>query len=92
MSDANKEIKTVCDNLSSFLGEKNNRYGNSALEPVQIFSKTGAESQIYNRIDDKLSRIKNSTELRKNDVIDLMGYLVLLCVKKGWKDFSELLD
>jgi len=45
-----------------------------------------------NRIDDKLSRIKNSEELRKNDVVDLMGYLVLLCIKKGWMNFKDLID
>jgi len=85
-------MRAVCTSLADFLEVKNKNYGNSALEPVKIFSKTSAESQILNRIDDKLSRIKNSEELRKNDVVDLMGYLVLLCIKKGWMNFKDLID
>lgn len=92
VSDTTTDIKVVCDNLSFFLESKNNKYGNSALEPVRIFSKSDSESQLYSRIDDKLSRIKNSQELRKNDVVDLMGYLVLLCIKKGWMSFKDLID
>lgn len=90
--DTDDKIFQVCDNLSHFLESKNAKYGNSALEPVKIFSKADSESQIFNRIDDKLSRIKNSDELRKNDVVDLMGYLVLLCVKKEWLSFKDLID
>lgn len=86
------KIGTVCVNLALFLKSKNDKYGNSALAPVRIFSKSASEDQILNRIDDKLSRIKNSEELRKNDVVDLMGYLVLVCVKKGWLSFKDLLD
>ena len=51
-----------------------------------------SEDSIYQRLDDKLSRIKNSDEPMKNDVFDLIGYLILLCVKKGWTDFTELID
>lgn len=85
-------IAFVCANLCNFLFIKNERYGNSALDPVRIFSKAASDEQLYNRIDDKLSRIKNSTELRKNDVVDLMGYLALVCVEKEWISFSDLLD
>lgn len=91
-TDVKQCISTVCCNMARFLRAKNVKYGNSALDPMKIFSKQDAESQLYNRIDDKLSRIKNSSELRKNDVVDLIGYLILLCVKKGWTNFEDLLD
>ncbi len=34
-----------------------------------------------------MARITNSDTLRQNDVCDLMGYLVLLCVENGWVDY-----
>lgn len=77
--------------LEHFLDVKNQRYGDSALTPLQVFNK-GKIGGIEQRIDDKLSRIKNSTELRKNDVVDLAGYLILIMAREGWDDFNELLD
>lgn len=68
---------------------KNKLYGNSALEPMQVFE---GKCKVGQRVDDKLARIKNSDELRKNDVADLMGYLTLICVEKGWKSFDEFKD
>lgn len=79
-------------NMKDFLSEKNKRYGNSALDPIQVFAGKKDSTLIDVRIDDKLSRIKNSEELRKNDTIDLIGYLVLKCFEKKWDDFRELID
>jgi hypothetical protein len=36
---------------------KNAAYGNSALDPLRVFSASDAEEQIRVRIDDKLSRL-----------------------------------
>lgn len=83
------------ENFKLFLVEKNKRYGNSALEPVQIFSQNTPEDQILNRLDDKLSRIKNrgkGVKLKKNDVSDVMGYISLLMIKNEWITFDEMLD
>ncbi len=86
------KIKQTCDSLNRLLQEKNKRYGNSALEPLGVFNKKSATDGIMVRLDDKLMRVKNSNELRKNDVSDIMGYLILLCVDKGWNDFDDLID
>jgi len=86
------KIKEVYDNMKSLSLYKNEKYGDSALNPMQIFCKDSAGSQILSRLDDKLSRIKNSSELRKNDVSDIMGYLVLLCIDKEWLNFEEFKD
>ena len=85
-------LHEVLDSLFEFLSAKNKNYGNSALEPIGIFSKGGAEDGILRRMDDKLNRIKNSDVLRKNDIVDLMGYLAILCINKNWTKFNELID
>lgn len=72
------EIKEVCDEIKNMLLEKNKAYGNSASDPVRIFSKVDAMEQINVRIDDKLSRIMRGREFAGDDtVLDLIGYLIL---------------
>ena len=85
-------ISSVMNGLTDFLIAKNKKYGNSALEPLKVFSKIEPENGICVRIDDKLSRLANATELRKNDIVDLTGYLVLLCTQKNWDNFEELIN
>ena len=72
------EISVACDEIKRLLLEKNVAYGNSALSPIAIFAKAGAQEGIANRIDDKLNRIKNNqTYVGDNDLDDLIGYLIL---------------
>ena len=87
-----KRIEKIVESIGKMLIMKNTNYGNSAIEPINIFSKEGNINSILVRLDDKLGRIKNSTELRKNDISDIMGYLILLCVVKNWTDFLDLVD
>lgn len=77
------QIDLVVGEIRDMLIAKNRAYGDSALEPVRVFSKTDAIEQIYVRIDDKLSRIKRGHEYPGDDtILDLVGYLVLLLVAK----------
>lgn len=88
-------IKEVTGAMCDLLLYKNGKYGNSALEPLGLFHKGSAESAIAIRLDDKLSRVKNSQEgLRTNDICDIIGYLVLLLVSKGVErsDIMQLKD
>ena len=72
-------IKRECDSIKEMLLEKNRKYGNSALEPIRLFSKATAKEQILVRLDDKLSRLQNIQADDTEDVIkDLIGYLLLL--------------
>lgn len=87
-----QKIDTLFNNFKEFLKEKNKRYGDSALKPQKIFSKQDSGSQICNRIDDKLGRINNSSEIKKNDLSDLFGYVALLLIEKEWLDFEDLID
>jgi hypothetical protein len=76
-------IENVCSDVQEMLIQKNRAYGDSALDPVRIFSKSDAVEQIYVRIDDKLSRVKRGHEYPGDDTIkDLVGYLILLLVAK----------
>ncbi len=76
----NEEVSSILDDIRDMLVSKNEKYGNSALEPIGVFSKLSPEEGLLIRIDDKLKRIKNGS-LHKDDedvVNDLIGYLVLL--------------
>lgn len=87
-----KNLNSILNSIGKFLKEKNKRYGNSALEPSNMFFKGNSEEGIRIRIDDKLKRIKNSDVLRKNDIVDLIGYLIILCITKKWFTFDEFID
>lgn len=77
------DIVRVCTDISIMLQEKNVAYGDSALDPVRIFSKASPVEQLLVRIDDKLSRFAKGTEYPgDNDIDDLIGYLVLLKIAK----------
>lgn len=92
-TDPNKEIIDIGNTMIDFLIAKNTKYGNSALEPLRTFSKAPSEEQLLIRMDDKLSRIKNSTEPKMNDIVDLTGYLLLYIVKKEWtSQIKEMID
>ncbi len=75
------DIATTCDAIKDLLLEKNRKYGDSALSPIRVFSKSDPLEQIRVRLDDKLSRLRNQATDEDEDVIsDLIGYLVLLKV------------
>lgn len=84
--------KAIGSAIIKVLSEKNKRYGNAALEPINVFYKGDASNSILIRLDDKLQRIiKHCTEtsnsmslpeFRKNDMFDLLGYCILLSISK----------
>tara|TARA_R100000656_G_C3942457_1_gene126953 strand:+ start:580 stop:1158 length:579 start_codon:yes stop_codon:yes gene_type:complete len=79
---AQKIVDTI-EEIKSFLLEKNTQYGDSALNPIRIFSTADKTEQIKVRIDDKLNRlVQGSASLESDeDVIkDLIGYLILLLI------------
>ena len=85
---AHQEILSVCNDVANMLIEKNKSYGNSALDPIRIFSNSDNVEQLKVRIDDKLSRFARGGEYPgDNDIDDLIGYLVLLKVAKrdNWR-------
>lgn len=74
------QTRKILERVADMLDEKNRAYGDSALNPVRIFSQADAIGAIKVRIDDKLSRIKNQglTSDSEDTILDLIGYLALL--------------
>lgn len=97
-----EQVYKVLSEITEMLIAKNQKYGNSALEPLGVFSQLSAKEGLLVRIDDKLKRIKNGTLDRDDeDVInDLIGYLVLLKIETNsnpkstsdWRDIKEKQD
>ena len=77
-------IKWTCNEIRDLLLSKNKAYGDSAIEPDNIFSKLDNAQAICARIDDKLSRIKNRglNDATEDTLDDLIGYLILLKIAR----------
>ena len=86
-----EQILDQCLSLAELLLEKNRKYGNSALNPVRVFSKADAAEQIRVRLDDKISRLQNlQTDETEDVIMDLMGYLVLLRIAESGSTLSTM--
>lgn len=78
------KILSTCIDLAVFLAGKNAAYGNSALDPVRVFSKVGPKEQILVRMDDKISRLmRGGSYPGDDDLKDLLGYLLLYFVAES---------
>lgn len=79
-------ITMACAEIRTMLLAKNKAYGNSAAEPVRIFSKADPLEQLNVRIDDKLSRMMRGTGYPgDDDELDLIGYLILRRAVKSYQ-------
>tara|TARA_R100000315_G_scaffold35086_1_gene14486 strand:+ start:1989 stop:2306 length:318 start_codon:yes stop_codon:yes gene_type:complete len=85
-----KHVKKITDLLKF----KNQSYGNSALEPANIFSQANAIDSLSARIDDKLMRIKNKGiyDATEDTLKDLVGYLLLLLMAIEDRDKKEKVE
>lgn len=75
-----QQVQAVCGELVALIDRKNRAYGNSATEPLRVFSRASTVEQLAVRIDDKLSRLARGTrteDVPEDTVIDLIGYLVI---------------
>ena len=73
-------LDKVVGRITNLLKEKNAAYGNTALNPTNVFSKLDSTEAICARIDDKLARIANRgiNDETEDTVDDVIGYLLLL--------------
>jgi hypothetical protein len=79
-ADFSWHLDKVTEQITNLLKEKNKAYGNSALNPLNIFSKLDAVESLCCRLDDKIARISNKgiNDQTEDTVDDLIGYLLLL--------------
>lgn len=79
-----RKILDACIDVAQMLIDKNISYGDSALNPIRLFSTADLTEQLKVRIDDKLNRVKNAQGFPgDNDIDDLIGYLVLYKIAKS---------
>ena len=86
-----KDLDFVLEQTRNLLIEKNRKYGDSALNPINIFSKLDAKQQLFVSIDHKMKRLKNQQVDDTEDTLDdLIGYCVLSKIfdyrKSGYYD------
>jgi len=83
-----EKIRAVGQEVIDLLIEKNQSYGDSALEPANIFASGNAVDNLCARIDDKLMRIKTQgfVGYGEDNVKDLIGYLILLKIAVSEED------
>lgn len=82
-------FKEVLNGIEELLEHKNKNYGESALKPLEIFSKIHPYGV---RIDEKVARIKNqenpSEDDIKNNLVDIVGGIVLILKDFGYTKFT----
>ena len=80
-----RKIREITDAMKDLLLYKNQKYGDSAINPKKVFYKGDSTNSILIRLDDKLGRVMSNTEdkPRVNDVCDIIGYCTLLLISMG---------
>lgn len=80
-----QKIHEIIGAMKDLLLYKNQKYGDSAINPKKIFYKGDSTNSILIRLDDKIGRIMSNTEEkpRVNDVADIIGYCTLLLISMG---------
>lgn len=76
-------ITAACRQVEEMLLAKNEAYGDSAFNPIRVFSKADPVEQIRVRLDDKLSRLVRGAPMGEDTELDLAGYLILLIAARG---------
>jgi hypothetical protein len=82
MNDFATDLDVVLADLRQMLVAKNKAYGDSALQPLRVFSQADPVEQLKVRLDDKISRLARGKAAGEDVETDLLGYLVLLRIAR----------
>lgn len=78
-----QNVHRILNGVAETVVQKNVSYGDSALNPVRIFSKADRMEQLFVRLDDKLSRVQRGSEYPGDDTLrDIIGYATLILIAK----------
>ena len=79
IEEVKETIRNKFDSIRDMVLEKNELYGNAALEPYAVFSNATSAERLRARIDEKISRYRTNREGdQESPLVDLVGSLVLL--------------
>lgn len=91
-----RKIVDVLDGMKQLLLYKNQKYGDSAINPKKVFYKGDSTNSILIRLDDKIGRVMSNPDdkPRVNDVADIIGYCTLLLVSMNVtsEDLKKFMD
>lgn len=77
----NYDLKIGMQRITDLLLQKNKQYGNAVLKPIRCFSKEiSIKEVIKSRLDEKFARLINASEDNEDAYIDIIGYLIFLCI------------
>lgn len=79
-----QNVHRILNGVAETVVQKNVSYGDSALNPIRVFSKSGRMEQLFVRLDDKLSRVQRGSEYPGDDTLrDIIGYCTLILIARG---------
>lgn len=88
--EAKEAIRNKFDSIRDMVLEKNELYGNAALDPFPVFSNSTSAERLRARIDEKISRYRTNKEGDKESpLVDLVGSLVLLILAEEEEKNAE---
>lgn len=73
-------LDQILDDARVMLIHKNAAYGDSALNPVRVFSKASLSEQLLVRLDDKASRLARGSAAGEDVAGDMLGYFLLVLI------------
>ena len=76
-------IATICDEVKALLLKKNEQYGDSVLNPINLFAHSTPIDGIRIRLDDKYSRLVRGNDSIESDEdihLDCIGYHIMALI------------
>ena len=83
MKQTQEQIASILDEIKALLLKKNEQYGDSVLDPINLFARNSPIDGIRVRLDDKYSRLARGNDSIESDEdihLDCIGYHVMALI------------